>query len=149
MSRFLALKNTFLKSSPISNSRGMTLIEILIVLALVGGLIAIIGSQVFSRFDTAKVRETKIIMSNVSQSIQLYYTDCGSYPPSLEALIEQGQSDCKSWGPNPYLKDFPKDSWNTDLIYENTGSSFVLRSLGKDKKEGGSGVDKDLSSEEL
>ena len=132
-----------------ANARGMTLIEILIVLALVGGLLAIIGSQVFSRFDTAKVRETKIIISNVSQSIQLYYTDCGSYPPSLEALVEQGQSDCKSWGPNPYLKDFPKDSWNTDLLYENTGSSFILRSLGKDKKEGGTGVAKDLSSEEL
>ncbi len=128
---------------------GMTLIEILIVLAIVAGMGTLLFQGVFKNFFKSQVQETKIIMGKVTQALQLYYVDCGSYPSSLDGLIENTGGECKSWGPEPYLDKYPQDAWKSDLIYEQTGSSYVIRSLGKDKKEGGSGLDADISSEDL
>ncbi len=128
---------------------GMTLIEILIVLGIVGGLLTLLAQGVFKNFFKSQVQETKIIMGKVSQALQLYYVDCGSYPSSLDGLLENTGGECKSWGPDAYLDKYPEDAWNSELIYEASGSSYVLKSLGKDKKEGGSGNDADISSEDL
>lgn len=128
---------------------GMTLIEILIVLAIVAGMGTLLFQGVFKNFFKSQVQETKIIMGKVSQALQLYNVDCGTYPESLDGLIENTGGSCKSWGPEPYLEKYPQDAWKSDLIYEQAGSSFILKSLGKDKKEGGSGLDADISSEDL
>jgi general secretion pathway protein G len=136
------------RNNHLRNQSGMTLIEILIVLAIVAGMGTLLFQGVFKNFFKSQVQETKIIMGKTSQALQLYYVDCGSYPESLDSLMEN-TGDCKSWGPEAYLPKYPKDAWKTDLIYENNGSSYVLKSLGKDKKEGGSGLDADISSEDL
>ena len=128
---------------------GMTLIEILIVLAIVAGMGTLLFQGVFKNFFKSQVQETKIIMGKVSQALQLYYVDCGSYPSSLDGLIDNAGSECKSWGPDPYLDKYPTDAWKSDIIYEAGGSSYTLKSLGADKKEGGSGSDADISSEDL
>lgn len=139
MKRFRTLKN----------QSGMTLIEILIVLAIVAGMGTLLFQGVFKNFFKSQVTETKIIMGKVSQALQLYYVDCGSYPASLDGLVENTGGDCKSWGPEAYLDKYPTDAWKSDLIYEASGSSYNIKSLGKDKKEGGSGNDADISSEDL
>ena len=46
-------------------------------------------------------------------------------------------------------KEVPKDPWENDFVYELEGAEYVLISLGKDRREGGSGVDADISSEDL
>ena len=135
--------------SQLKSQSGMTLIEILIVLAIVAGMGTLLFQGVFKNFFKSQVQETKIIMGKVSQALQLYYVDCGTYPSALEGLIENTGSECKSWGPDPYLDKYPTDAWKTDIIYEVNGSNYTLRSLGKDKKEGGSGIDADISSEDL
>ncbi len=145
MNRFL--KN--LKAKSARNQAGMTLIEILIVLAIVAGMGTLLFQGVFKNFFKSQAQETKIIMGQVSQALQLYYVDCGSYPSSLDGLVENTGGECKSWGPEAYLPKYPQDAWKTDLIYEQAGSSYTLKSLGKDKKEGGSGLDADISSEDL
>lgn len=138
-------KNSFLK-----NSRGMTLVEILIVLAIVGSLLAVIGGNVMENFQKSKKRQTTIIMSQIASALNMYYSDCGKMPPSLKGLIESpGDDECADWGPEPYLKKNQiKDGWDNDFVYESDGNTFSLKSLGKDKRPGGSKFDKDFSFEE-
>lgn len=136
---------------PVRNSRGMTLIEIMIVLLIIGGLLAFLGGNVFSSFRKAKVRQARIQMSEIGKALETFATDCGSYPSQdvgLKALLEQ-TPECKNWGPEPYAKKgLLKDPWGGDFIYEVKGSSYVIKSYGQDKKEGGTGNDADLSSED-
>lgn len=134
------------------NRRGMTLIEIMIVMIILGGLLAIIGNQVFSRFGKAKVQQAKIQMSEIGKALLIFNTDCQHFPTSeqgLNALLE-APSDCQSWGPEAYLKKNQlKDPWGSDFIYEMDGSKFTLKSYGADRREGGTGNNADLSSEDI
>ena len=132
----------------LQNSRGMTLMEILIVLAIIGSLIAILLPQVSDRLQKSKVGESKIIMGQVINALNMYYTDCGKFPESLEGLSTQ-DSSCTNWGPEAYMKKQPKDAWQHPFTYSVEGSSFVLKSMGADGREGGDGYNKDLSSEDL
>ena len=134
--------------SSLKNSRGMTLMEILIVLAILGSLIAILLPMVQERLNKAKAGETRIAMGQAINALNMYYTDCGKYPETLEGLTAQDAS-CSNWGPEVYLKKPPKDAWATDMVYAVEGSSFVLKSLGADRREGGDGNNKDISSEDL
>lgn len=135
-------------SKILMNSAGMTLVEIMIVLAILGSLIAVLLPQVTDRLDRSKLGETKIAMGQVMNALNMYYTDCGKFPESLEGLTA-ADSSCSNWGPEAYLKKPPKDSWGTDFAYSVDGSSFVLKSLGKDRREGGDGYNKDISSEDI
>jgi general secretion pathway protein G len=130
------------------NEKGMTLIEIMIVLLIIGTLLSVLGQNIMSRYGTSQVRQAKIQMGELGKALDMFYTDCGFYPPDLNALVT-APADCKNWGPEPYLKKLQKDPWNNDFTYETKGSSYVLKSMGKDRKEGGSGNDADISSEDL
>ncbi len=132
------------------NARGMTLIEIMVVLVILAGLIAVLGQTVFKSLANAEVKQTKIQFKEVSKQLEMFNADCGRYPTTeqgLQALVQDpGKDVCPNWGPESYLKDVPKDAWKKALIYESDGSSFVLKSLGKKAKEGGSGAEKDILS---
>lgn len=138
-------------SKRLKNDRGMTLLEIMIVLAILGSLIAILATSVTGRLKAAKINQAKILIGEVSKALDMYYTDCSSYPTTeegLQALIAKPAS-CNSWGPEPYLKKINKDPWNGDLIYESHGNTYTIRSLGSDKREGGAGDAADISSENI
>lgn len=132
----------------IRNNKGMTLLEIMIVLVILGGLIAILAGQVNGRLKKAKISQAKIQIAEYGKSLDQYFTDCNNYPSNEEglgALVTQ-PSTCSNWGPDPYLKKINKDPWGGDFIYESTGNNYELRSLGSDRREGGTGDAKDLSS---
>ncbi len=136
----------------LKNRRGMTLIEIMIVLAIIGSLIAILANRIGGQQEKAKVRETRIQMSQIVTAIQMYYTDCGKYPQTLEGLSKADPA-CQNWGPEPYYKfkkgeSSLKDSWNHDFVYTLTAGEFTLKSLGKDGAEGGTGYDADLTNDD-
>jgi general secretion pathway protein G len=131
----------------LNNSKGMTLLEIMIVLAIIGSILAAVGPRIFGQQDKAKVQEAKLIMSNITSSLNMYYTDCGKYPDSLEGLVT-ADSGCANWGPEAYIKKIPTDPWGAAFVYEVDGGSYVLKSLGKDKKEGGDGYGKDITSDD-
>lgn len=135
----------------IRNQKGMTLLEIMIVLAIVASLIGVLATQINSRMKKAKINQAKIHIGEIGKALDMYYTDCNSYPTTAEglgALVTQ-PSGCSQWGPDPYLKRAPKDPWGADYIYESQGNTYVLISLGADKKEGGSGDGADISSQDL
>lgn len=133
------------------NNRGMTLLEIMIVLVILGGLIGVLATQVTSRLGKARVQEAKIQMSEIHKALDMYYTDCGSYPTAeqgLGALVE-AQSSCSNWGPDPYLKNMPKDPWGSPFTYEVKDGRPFLITLGEGGREGGTGLNADITSDDL
>ncbi|MES2965604.1 MAG: type II secretion system major pseudopilin GspG [Bdellovibrionota bacterium] len=147
---------TFKKSNftnAIENERGMTLIEIMIVIAIIAGLMAVLGSSAVSYLNKAKVSETKIQLKELGKALESYNLSCNSYPTTdqgLAALVTNpGAEACGNWGPDPFLKKEPKDSWAKPFIYESDGGTFDIISLGKDRKDGGEGYDKDIKYSEL
>lgn len=143
----------FKKFPRLGNRAGMTLIEIMIVLAIIGAISALLLPRIAGSQDKAKVREAKILIGQVVNSLSMYYTDCGKYPDSLDGLTKQ-DANCSNWGPEPYYK-LPRgreailDPWSHPLEYSKSGSDFVVKSLGKDGAAEGSGYDADISSEDL
>lgn len=135
-------------NNPIKNQNGMTLIEILIVLAILGGVMAMLAERIIGGADKAKVKQARIMMGQLSDKINLYQGDCNKYPETLDNLVVQ-DSSCPNWGPTPYVtKNQLNDPWNHPLIYSLENGNPVIKSLGKDGKEGGSGFDTDITYEE-
>ncbi|MCX7978159.1 MAG: type II secretion system major pseudopilin GspG [Bdellovibrionaceae bacterium] len=124
---------------------GFTLVEIMIVLAILGAIFGLLAGRVTGARDKAAQREAKIQMGQLIQALQMYKLDCGKYPSSLEGLTK-ADPDCANWGPDPYYRSKITDPWNNPYVYSLEGSDFVLKSLGSDGKEGGSGYAKDIDS---
>lgn len=135
-----------------SNDRGMTLIEIMIVMAIIAGLIAALGTGAFNMFNKSKVENAKIAMGVLQKALDSYNLSCNSYPSTdegLEALVKAPES-CKNWGPEPYVKASQlQDPWGRPYLYESDGATFNIISEGRDKKPGGEGYDKDISYQEV
>lgn len=134
----------------IRNNKGMTLVEIMIVLAIIGTLIAVLASQVTGRLKSSRIKQAKIQIAEYGKALDLYFTDCNQYPATEEGLnaLVQAPASCTNWGPDPYIKKVNKDSWGNEFIYESTGNNYVLRSLGSDRREGGTGDAADISSDQ-
>lgn len=133
------------------DNKGMTLLEIMVVLVILGGLATVLIGQVMGRLGSARIKQAKIQIGEFSKNLDMYYTDCGSYPTTEEGLqaLVQAPASCSNWGPEPYVKRLGKDPWSADLVYESDGANYVIKSLGKDRREGGSGEAADISSEDL
>lgn len=126
----------------------MTLIEIIIVIVLIGGVLAVVGNQIFKNKDQANYRLAKVQVQKVGASIEQYNADVGEYPRSLEDLTTDPQ--ISGWlGPYGKQEDL-KDPFNKPLQYTVPGEDgpFDLVSLGKDGQPGGSSVDADIKYEQ-
>ena len=126
----------------------MTLIEIIIVIVLIGGVLAVVGNQIFKNKDQANYRLAKVQVQKVGASIEQYNADVGEYPRSLEDLVTDPQAN--GWL-GPYAKkEQLKDPFNHPLQYSAPGENgpFDLISYGKDGKPGGTSVDADLHYEQ-
>lgn len=142
--KFRHLRSTL--RTTVQNQRGVTLFEILIVVGIIGGLLAVLIPKVLANRNQAKVQETRIRMSDVIQNLTLYQNDCQKFPGSLDALVKN--DGCANWN-GPYTKSEPKDAWGSPFVYESDGNNFKLKSLGADRKEGGDGFNRDIDSEDL
>lgn len=134
--------------SLLKNRKGMTLIEIMIVLAIIGGIAALLLPNITGQLDKSKAKEAKIQLTQIVNALSMYYTDCGKYPQTLEGLTT-ADPNCSNWGPNPYYTKKLQDPFGHDLVYELEGGEYSLKSLGKDGREGGSGFDKDITLDDL
>ncbi|MBK9293371.1 MAG: type II secretion system major pseudopilin GspG [Oligoflexia bacterium] len=136
----------------ITNQKGMTLIEIMIVLVIIATMGTVLVTQVNKQLEKGRMNQAKILIAEVGKNLDQYNLDCGAYPTTdqgINALLTPPGSGCANWGPEPYLKKMPKDPWNSELSYSSDGSKYILKSYGKDKKEGGDGYNRDISSEDL
>lgn len=123
-------------------SRGFTLIEILVVMALIGIVIALVANRVSEGAVKGKVQATKIAVDNLANAIQTYSLDVGNPPARLEELLSKS-GNVSNWN-GPYAKEKElKDPWNHPFVYKYPGThggDFDLYSLGPDGKEGGEGL---------
>ncbi len=134
-------------SRPLVRSQfGFSLIEILIVVALIALIAGMVANQVFGGQDRAKVKMAQSQIAALSGKISEFENDVGQLPQRLEDLITS-PGNSKGWL-GPYSKEGElKDPWNSPFEYSQTGRSFVITSYGADKKPGGTGVDADITSE--
>lgn len=126
---------------------GFSLIEILIVVALIALIAGMVANQVFGGQDRAKVKMAVSQLQSLSGKIEQYEMDTGALPNSLNDLVS-ASGNTKGWL-GPYSKEAElKDPWNTpiELRAGNDSERFALVSLGADRKSGGTGVDADINS---
>ena len=136
----------FTKYKVRSNKKGFSLIEIMMVLGIIGAIMALILPRIQEGRDNSAIKSTKIKLGEIENKINEFQADCGKLPSSLEFMVSDS-SDCKNWTSNKNAKNLLKDEWQTDFVYEVSGNGFNVKSLGKDKKEGGDGPNKDFYSQ--
>ncbi|MBC7464978.1 MAG: type II secretion system protein GspG [Bdellovibrio sp.] len=134
------------RKSKLNNSAGFSLAEIMIVLVIIGTLLGFILPRVREGSIKSKIGTTKMKMSEIENKINEYNSECGKNPKSLSFVYEDDPS-CRNWTSNSKGKKQTADEFGTDFVYEATDTGYTLKSLGADKKEGGSGFDKDIYSE--
>lgn len=128
---------------------GFTLIEIMVVVAIIGILALIIVPNVVGKDDQARVTSTKASLSAVANALELYKLDNYRYPRSetgLAALVKRSP-DARVFPDGGYLKKMPLDSWEHPIQYVSPGSNgkaYDLYSLGADNAEGGQGYAADI-----
>jgi general secretion pathway protein G len=129
-------------------AQAFTLIELLAVIAILGLIAAFAVPQVLKWVSGARSDSARVQIEALGASIDLYRLEVGSFPPDLQALVEQPPG-VPRWD-GPYLKKrvIPKDPWGNDYIYRYPGKNgdYDLLSLGADASEGGEGEQKDIVS---
>ena len=133
------------------NMSGMTLIEILVVLVLIGIVLGIVGGNFIGRGEKAKADAAKIEIGQIGQSLDLFKLEVGRYPTSQEGLqaLISAPPGLTNWN-GPYWKKstLPKDPWGNEYRYSAPGQHgpYDIMSYGADGKEGGEGANKDILS---
>ena len=131
--------------------RAFTLIEVLVVVAILGILAAIVVPRIMDRPDEAKRVAAKADVGALVQSLKMYRLDNGFYPSTdqgLVALVQRPTSNPQPANWKPYLDRLPKDPWGSDYQYLNPGvrSEIDVFSLGADRARGGEGSGADIGN---
>jgi general secretion pathway protein G len=106
-------------------ARGMTLIEIMVVLVILGLIAGAIGFNVFKQLQEAQVKSATLDLRAISNGVDLYHVETGQWPETLQQLTPK------------YIKDLHKDPWGSEYAYVRTGEGFDVYSYGPNKAQGG------------
>lgn len=129
---------------------GFTLMELLVVLAILGLLMSLVGPQVLNQLGGAKTKTALIQIKDLEQALEMYKLDVGRFPSSdqgLDALVKN-PGGASGWN-GPYLKaDVPMDPWKREYIYKYPGDRGELDifTLGQNGTPGGEGEDSDVGN---
>ncbi|MBT9520759.1 MAG: type II secretion system major pseudopilin GspG [Dechloromonas sp.] len=131
--------------------RGFTLLELLVVVAIIGLLAAYVGPKYFNQISRSEVTVAQAQIEAFARAVETYRIDTGHYPSveqGLNALVVRPDNE-KKWR-GPYLmKEVPLDPWEHPYLYRQpgpNGSDYQLLSYGKDGQPGGNGDDADISN---
>jgi len=135
-------RNLKLAGATRAGERGFTLVEILVVVAIIGLVMGLVGPRVVSYLSDSKVKAARIQIEGFSAALDLYFLDAGRYPSAsegLSALVKKPEA-ATSWN-GPYLKSnaVPNDPWGRTYVYAAPGQHgpFDITSLGPEGREGG------------
>jgi len=127
-----------------TNQAGMSILEILIALTLLGLAGTFVAGKVFENLQEGKVQTAKIQIKSVGDRLKEFRRDCGFFPTTdqgLDALLnkpEGGGRECKRYSPTGYIDGgrVPLDPWDGEYIYESDGKAYTIISLGADNAVG-------------
>ncbi len=120
----------------LSNNRGMTLVEIMIVLTIMASMMSIVGFFAVGALKNAKIKEAQTEVAQISQFIDSYYTFQEEMPDTLDDLVNP------PGGMAPVTREIPLDPWRNDYQYSKTSDTeYELYCMGPD---GNSGSDDDI-----
>jgi general secretion pathway protein G len=138
------------------SERGFTLIEIMVVVAILAILAAVVVPRIMDEPDKARMVKAKQDLRALESALNLYRLDNYTYPTTdqgLEALVSVPTSppeppNYKSGG---YLKRVPKDPWGNDYQFLSPGEfgDVDIYSLGADRSPGGEGFNADIGNWDL
>ena len=133
------------------NQAGVTLIEMLVVVTIIGLFVALVGPSLFKKADTARITAARAQINGFMTALGTYKLDTGVFPTTeqgLQALRVKPQ-DVNQWN-GPYMpQDIPKDPWGHDYIYKfpgEHGDEPDIICYGGDGQAGGEGLNADIVS---
>jgi general secretion pathway protein G len=118
--------------------RGMTLIEIMVVLVILGLIASAVVIAVFPQLQKARVDQTTLSIGNLDNALKLYNARKGKFPDTatgFKALMDM-----------EIIDKLPKDAWGNDFVYTLENGRPVITSYGADGVPGGTGNDADLTN---
>ncbi len=142
------MRRSLTRSPSRAAQSGMSLLEIIIVIVLIGAVLTLVGSRVLGGADRGKANLAKSQIQTLAGKIENYQLDTGSLPPNLDSLVNN-TGNAAGWL-GPYAKPAElKDPWGHDIDYRAPGETqpFDLISLGKDGQPGGQSYDADIKYE--
>lgn len=130
---------------------GFTLLELLVVLAIMGLLAAIVAPQVLKYLGASRSQTAKVQIQNISAALELFKLDVGRYPTQEEGLAALVTAPASATGWNgPYLQKSSalQDPWAQPYLYRVPGQhgDADVYTLGSDKAEGGAGEARDVGN---
>lgn len=132
------------------HNAGISLLEIMVVLAIIALVVGLAAPRVMDNFGRAKSQAAEVQMNGVKGALQLYYIDTGRYPSEAEGLMAliRKPSGTTSWQ-GPYLdrQEDIQDPWGRVIIYRSPGQEapFDLSTYGRDGHPGGTKEDRDIN----
>ena len=115
---------------------GLTLIEIMVVIVILGILAAMVGTNALGILFGSKIDVSKTQIANFKQSLEAFAVKTGTYPDTgegLQVMVNPGS------GLQPFMESIPDDPWNNPYQYRspgNDGRAFDIWSYGPDGQEG-------------
>ena len=114
---------------------GFTLIEVLLVVAILGILAGVVVVNFSGKGKGARIKATRTSIAAICTAIDMYEVDTGRFPSSLQGLVSSDGS--QNWS-GPYLRGgVPADSWGTPFSYSTQGDAYKVISGGPDLSTGG------------
>ena len=106
-------------------ARGMTLIEIMVVLVILGLIAGAIGFNVFNQLKEAQIRTAKLDIGAISNGVDLFHVETGQWPDALGQLVPK------------YITELHTDPWGSEYSFIRSGEGYEIYSYGPDKAQGG------------
>ncbi len=117
----------------VKGQQGMTLIEIMVVIAIIGIVGGAVSFGVTRYFGQAKIDACKAQIDNIANHLEMYLYEHDEYPSNLDVLTKKE----KGRGKAILKKSQVKDPWKKKLKYTAKADGFALCSGGPDKRDGG------------
>ena len=131
---------------------GLTLVEMIVVLAIIALVAALIVPNVIGRPDQARVTVAQSDLKAIAAALKMYRLDNGDYPSTAQGLAAlaskpSGEPQPRNWQAGGYLDAVPTDPWGDAYAYRSpaeNGAGYSVASMGKDGKPGGEGLAADI-----
>ncbi len=129
---------------------GFTLVELLVVLAIIALVAGLAAPQVLRYLGSARTEAATTQIKNIESALELFYIDNLRYPTTDEglAVLSTPTDELAARWNGPYIKNADKlrDPWGKPYLYSFTEQGIKIVTLGRDGREDGSGEDRDITN---